>query len=234
MPTLTERDRRLLDRPRRDWPETSPLHLAAEIQPTLLPVSKNTWLELASMGVDVSAGRYEFLDDGWDVSSIVRQDYGWWRMEAIGWFPYTELRDVHTHERTGMGRPWLNKLPTKWQDLIFRELILLVLTWNEVVDPSQRWHMGPVRVGQEVPEWMQYWLTLTNSAWRSGAFKYAEAALDSRGWHGAEEADEVFQRLLEQYLSSESTWRPMMPESAEYHRKYGQRPATWSFRRGEY
>jgi len=185
------------------------------------------------MGIDVSAGDYRFIDDGTDVSSIFRSDLGWWRMDAMGWFPYTDLRDVHAHERTGLGRPWLYKLPTKWQDLIFRELILLVVATNQLMDaePLAWFEMGPVQDDIPMPEWMKYWLTLTNESWRLGLQLLTQDVLGAREWYGDLEADATVEQVTTLWNRSETTWRPMMPARAEYHRKYSGRDAYWSFER---
>jgi len=177
------------------------------------------------MGVDVSAGNFEFILDGVDVSQLFERDLGWWRLRAMGWGLYTDLRDLHAHERTGLGRPWLYKLPVRWQDLIFRELLLLV---DEVGKISQRnWFFMPA----ELPVWMKYWLTLTNDAWRQGVAELTQEVIADRGWFGDAEGEEIVEKLTAAYLRSEKTWRPMMPDRAEHHRGYGDRPAYWSFER---
>lgn len=193
--------------------------------PTKLPVPSRTWVDEKIMGIDVTAGSYEFLDDGSHIWQSFFDHWGWWKTTVLGWYPYTELRDYHLHEQQGIGRPWLSKLPDKWQELIFRELVLLVTTWNDLVKIEHRF---TYTVDEDVPNWMQRWLSLTNRSWRLGFAEFEREIYESasEGISALEIA-----KLVQRYQASAVTWRPIMPETAEYHRRYGDRGEFWSFER---
>lgn len=214
--------------------ELSPAGVLAQIRnrqavaPTMLPVLPDTWLTLKGMNVVTDEGRRAWLQDGTHVWRSFRLHWGWWKTQICGWYPYTSERDYYLHERSGEGRPWLNLLPERWQEIIFRELVLLIDAWNKVVAEE---HQYRFEIAEPEPAWMSHWLALTNEAYRRGGEDFlrdiAEHAAD------AEEAVNSMYDLQAQYFDSLTTWRPMMPDYALHHRKYGARAEYWSFERNE-
>ena len=209
--------------------ETSPAGLAfaervrEDLSPNTLPVLPRTWRSLAGMGINLDSGEYRFLSEGTHIWSSFFLHWGWWKTTAVGFYPYTDLRDYEAHERQGIGRPWLGLLPQRWQELIFRELILLVGDWNSIVSPSCHFHF---REGEELPRWMERWLSLTNESWRRGASEF-----ETELYHcmDSDEKESLAAKIAQQYRASGTTWRPMMPEEAAYHRPYGKRKGFWTF-----
>lgn len=195
-----------------------------DVSPVTLPVKPRTWRSLKSMGVNLDEGSYAFIDEGTHIWSSFFLHWGWWKTVVLGFYPYTDLRDYEAHERQGIGRPWLAMLPERWQELIFRELILLITGWNSLVTHE---HWISFEEGEELPGWVQRWLSLTNQSWRRGATEF-ESALFGAAYDSSEE--DVLE-LVQQYCLSSLTWRPMMPECALYHRKYGSRNEYWEFSR---
>lgn len=193
-----------------------------EVSPIVLPVRKNTWRSLKMMGVDLDQGQYVFLDEGTHIWQSFFQHYGWWKTNALGFYPYTDLRDYEAHERQGLGRPWLRLMPQRWQELIFRELILLINGWNHSVSAQYEFQFGP---DEELPSWVKRWLSLTNESWRKGAAEFEEELYRSLG--GGHESD--VSALVQRYQASALTWRPMMPDSVQYHRRYGKRDDFYTF-----
>lgn len=202
-----------------------------DVMPSTLPTAPRTWRSLKSMGVDLDRGDIQFVDDGTHIQRSYLQYWGWWKVVVLGWYPYTELRDIEAHERQGLGRPWLRLLPELWQEVIFRELILLVDEWNDVVggDDARVEFVLPEEQSNLIgtPEWLERWLSLTNESWRRGA-----VALERELYEVADPTAAEVASLLARYRASSLTWRPMMPDRAKYHQKYGKRGAYWSFERG--
>lgn len=197
-----------------------------EVHPNLLPVQNRAWTTVQGMGIDTGAGNHQFVDDGTHVWEAFRQHWGWWKTQILGWYPYTDLRDYWRHNLTGEGRPWLRILPEDWQELVFRELVLLVELWNKLVVDDRKYLFA---VGQDEPEWMGIWLTLTNEVWRRGASDVERGLLEAlRSPEFSAATVEEFKRT---YLRSSLTWRPMMPERAVFHRKHMERPEYWTFER---
>jgi hypothetical protein len=194
-----------------------------DVSPVTLSVKPRTWRSLKSMGVNLDDGCYEFIDEGTHIWSSFFHRWGWWKTVVLGFYPYTDLRDYEAHERQGIGRPWLAQLPERWQELIFRELILLILEWNSLVAPE---YWVSFEEGEELPGWVQRWLSLTNQSWRRGISEFESALFSSVA---ADNAEEDILHLVQQYRLSASTWRLMMPEEAIYRRKYGSRNEYWEF-----
>lgn len=196
-----------------------------DVAPAVLPVLPGTWLEPKKMGIDEDAGNFEFIEDGTHVWESFFLHYGWFKTICLGWYPFTDLRDYHSHDRQGIGRPWIRALPDAWRDLVFRELVLLVRSWNSVVDEQYKVNFSR---NEEHPAWLQRWLSLTNQSWRRGAQDLDEELQEC----ASGDVDEnTVAGIVKQYNLSGSTWRPMMPERAVYHQKYSDRPEYWSFER---
>lgn len=196
-----------------------------DVTPAILPVLPGTWLDEKKIGIDLDAGSFEFVDNGTHVWESFFRYWGWWKTIILGWYPYTDLRDFYSHDRQGIGRPWIRILPEAWQSLIFRELILLASDWNSLVDEEYKIRFER---DEELPVWVQRWLSLTNQSWRQGSHD-----LD-RELHSSSSIDidqAVVAKLVQKYNYSATTWRPMMPERAVYHQKYGDRPEYWTFER---
>lgn len=196
-----------------------------DTEPNTLPTAPYTWRTLAAMGVDVNEGNLSFVDDGTHIHQSYLDHWGWWKIRVLGWYPYTDLRDIEAHERQGIGRPWLRLLPEIWQEVIFRELILLIGAWNEIV----RGPYEQIRFDEkdETYEWLSRWLSLTNESWRRGADVLERELYES----GPEVTSGQVASLQARYRASALTWRPMMPERAEFHRRYGDRSEYWGFQR---
>ena len=199
--------------------------LRGDVAPASLPVMPQTWRSLKAMGVDIDEGKLEFLDEGTHIWYSYFLHWGWWKTKVLGFYPYTELRDYEAHERQGIGRPWINLLSEMWQGLIFRELVLLTAAWNDLVVPESQFTFGQK---EAFPVWMDRWLSLTNESWRRGATEFEREISDALQ-HPSDDLRSA--RLVQQYRASSMTWRPMMPEIALYHRKYGERPEYFSFER---
>lgn len=196
-----------------------------DVAPAILPVLQGTWLDPKKMGIDEDAGTFEFIEDGTHVWESFFRHWGWWKTIGTGWYSYTDLRDFYSHDRQGIGRPWLRALPDPWQSLIFRELILLVRDWNKLVEDEYKVMFDRE---EKFQPWVERWLSLTNQSYRRGALDLDEE-IHRCGLETVNEND--VSRLVKQYLASESTWRPMMPERAVYHQKYGERGEHWTFER---
>lgn len=192
--------------------------------PATLPTLPGTWRSLETMGVDVSAGNYEFFDPGTHIQQSYHDYWGWWKTDVLGFYAYTELRDVEMHERQGLGRPWLALLPEAWQELIFRELIFLVQEWNALIAAESRFTFQG-----GMPNWMLRWLSLTNRSWRQGTLELEEEVLR----YVSEVDEQLLARFVTRYQLSGLTWRRIMPERAVYHRKYAERPEFYTFERPE-
>lgn len=193
--------------------------------PAILPVQQGTWLDAKKMGIDLDAGSFEFVEDGTHVWESFYRHWGWWKTIILGWYSYTDLRDFYSHDRQGIGRPWLRILPEEWQSLIFRELILMIKDWNTLVDEE---HQIKFSRDEEFPAWVERWLSLTNQSWRQGA-QDLDRELHVSASEDLEESSVA--KVVHRYNSSAATWRPMMPERAVWHQKYGDRPEYWTFER---
>ena len=196
-----------------------------DVAPAILPVLPGTWLDSKRMGIDEDAGTFEFIEDGTHVWESFFRHWGWWKTIALGWYSYTDLRDFYSHDRQGIGRPWLRALPDPWQSLIFRELILLVRDWNSLVDDQYKVIFDRV---EEFQPWIERWLSLTNQSYQRGAQDIDE---EIHRCASKDIPENDVARLVKQYMASEATWRPMMPERATYHQKYGERGEHWTFER---
>lgn len=196
-----------------------------DVTPAILPVLPGTWLSESGMGIDLDAGSLEFVDDGSHVWESFFRHWGWWKTIALGWYSYTDLRDFHSHNKQGIGRPWLRSLPEYWQELIFRELVLMVKEWNSLVDVEYSINFER---DEEYPRWLERWLSLTNQSWRQGVHELDEELHRC----ASENLDESsVAKMTKMYTASAYTWRPMMPERAVHHQKYGDRGEHWTFER---
>lgn len=196
-----------------------------DVQPVRLVVPNSTWTDLKKMGVDPAQCHFEFIDDGTHIPNAFFGLWGWWKTTILGFYPYTELRDYEAHARQGIGRPWLSMLEEKHQELIFRELYLLLQEWNRIVDDA--FIYTPSMNKDLLPDWMKRWLSLTNESYTKGILEAERSAFES--CH-TENRSHIFD-FVTRYKYSERTWRPMMPERAVFHQKYGSRLAFWTFTR---
>ena len=196
-----------------------------DVTPVILPVLPGTWLDAKKMGLDLDAGNFEFVEEGTHVWESVFLHYGWFKTVIQGYYPYTDTRDFYAHDRQGIGRPWIRALPDQWRDLIFRELILLILSWNSLVDSEYRIKFER---DETYPRWLERWLSLTNSSWRQGAQDLGEEVYR----YSSIDVDEsTVYKIVRQYNFSGNTWRPLMPEKAVHHQKYAERGEHWTFER---
>jgi len=196
--------------------------LEVDIRPNVLRVPVRTWLSLRGMKVDVTLGNIEYIDEGTHIWHEFYNHWGWWKLTILGWYPYTELRDYQIHETQGIGRPWLRLLPEIWQELIFRELVLLIKHWNAMVDEP---YAIRFRSDEKLPQWVERWLSLTNHSWRLG---YADLEREIYECSATSWTPEAVAGMVQRYQASAVTWRGMMPERMEYHRRYGTRDEYWT------
>ena len=204
-------------------------HRRIAVWPGTLPVLPGTWLSLKGMRIEVPRGQRVFIDEGRDTWNEFHDHWGWWKTQVCGWRPYTHERDFYRHDRTGQGRPWLRSLDMRWQELIFRELVLLIEAWNQMVDDEHRYRFG---TDEREPTWMQRWLALTNEAFVDGIDEIRQEATEF-AHSGLLDYLDASETLVARYRFSEKTWRPMMPMRAVYHRRYAERGEYWTFERTE-
>ena len=174
------------------------------------------------MGVDQDQCRVVFINPDMYVQNEFTLYWGWWKVQILGFYAFTDLRDYHVSEQSGVGRPWLSLLDSKYQELIFRELVLLIRDWNR---STQKHHQVNYNTGEPLPRWAYRWLSLTNESWTKGI---AEAERDF--YEAVSESAQLSATdFVERYKRSSGTWRPMMPKNAAFHRAYGSRDVYWSF-----
>lgn len=197
-----------------------------------IPVQHATWMRLERFGVDETQRGIDFVDANLDVSQAMRRAMGWWVCNIEGWVSYTEWRDIQISEMSGEGRPWLHRLAWLTRMRIFREFVLLLHAWNRVVRDEAHivfW----LDEDPELPTWAKRWLSLTNESFDRGP-----AELERKLWDAlkvddstSRQASVQVQGVVEQYMKSRATWRLMMPNHAEFHRRYGDRGEYWTFER---